>query len=470
MKKYIGLIGLSLISLFSCDSLLEEKDYSELDGKTYLTTTKSKEQVLLSAYGNADQRQNSTFYTSEMTSGETWGEYGVIEASFTPLSNFTWNSDHEFFSETWNSFYRAIRDANIVIANTENSDNKTEQQYLAEAKFIRGYSYAYLHDWFGGLPLYKSPKDNLYLEKSSDEATINFIIKDLQEAAEVLPITQDTYGKATKGAALGVLTWVYLNFKQWQKAADTAKKVIDLHAYALFPDYTQLFRIENEGNSEMIWVNQANPQVGVPYIANIFPTDYPHLQNQTLYASRVHLYDDFVNSFASEDVRKELIVTSYTNTSGKFIQLLGDNRCYPGKYEFDKNAVGGSYGNDVPVLRYADILLMRSEALNELQGPNDESLELLNQIRERAKVAPYTSSQLATKDLFRTALFKERRWEFFFEQKYRTDQIRQGVFISEAKKRGKTAAQDYQTLFPIPQSELDANPALVQNNGYEVNK
>jgi hypothetical protein len=268
-----------------------------------------------------------------------------------------------------------------------------------------------------------------------------------------------------------MLAWIYLNDKQWQKAADAAKRVIDLGVYELYPDYTELFKVANEGNKEMIWVIQANPSYGVQFQANILPTDYPHLPNQTIYASEVYLYDDLVNSFADNDRRKSLIVTSYISTvSGKEVQLLGADKSIQDKYEFDVNAIGASFGTDIPVLRYADILLIRSEALNEESGPNNESLELLNKIRIRAGLEGYKTQDLSSKDAFRDAIFKERTWEFFFEQKSRTDQIRQGTFISNARKRGITSAQEYHTLFPIPQSEIDANPNLKQNDGYVINE
>ena len=469
MKHNVFIYSILLAAVTSSCSL-DEKLYSEL-GDNYLSNESAKEKVLLSAYGYANQRSNPLFYTSGMVAGETWSQYGAINSSFAPLLNFTWTTAHGWWGQTWRSFYTAIRDANIIIAKTEGSSTETDRQLGAEARFVRGYSYARLYDWFGGLPIYDSPDSELYQERKSAAETLAFIEADLQAAAEILPAKQSTYGRATKGAALGMLAWIYLNDKQWQKAADAAKRVIDLGVYELYPDYTELFKVANEGNKEMIWVIQANPPYGVPFQANILPTDYPHLPNQTIYASEVYLYDDLVNSFADNDRRKSLIVTSYISTvSGKEVQLLGADKSIQDKYEFDVNAIGASFGTDIPVLRYADILLIRSEALNEESGPNNESLELLNKIRIRAGLEGYKTQDLSSKDAFRDAIFKERTWEFFFEQKSRTDQIRQGTFISNARKRGITSAQEYHTLFPIPQSEIDANPNLKQNDGYVINE
>jgi hypothetical protein len=462
-KIYPVLLLVFIFPFYACDTLLDETVYSELTTDTYLTSEEAKLSILYSAYGNAQLREYYYFYGPGMTSGETWNEFGAIETHFTPLCNFTWVSSHEYFSGLWNKLYSVIRDANIILDNT--SKENGEEQLIAEAKFLRGFSYSLLYDWFGALPLYASSSGDLYLERSSEEETVRFIEKDLAEAAADLPVRQDTYGRATKGAALGILAKLYLNTKQWQKSADTAKEIIDLNRYRLIPDYRDVFSIENEGNDELIWVIQANPQVGIPFVANTFPTDYPHLPNQTIYASRVYLFDNFVNSFDAADTRKDLIVTSYTSTNGEFVQLLGNNRSLAGKYEFDKDAAGASYGNDTPVLRYADILLARAEALNELNGPNDESIELINAVRERAGVSPLQSTQF-TKETLRDHIFKERLWEFYFEQKSRTDQIRQGTFISGAQARGKTAAKPHHVLFPLPLTEINANPNLQQNEGY----
>jgi hypothetical protein len=177
------------------------------------------------------------------------------------------------------------------------------------------------------------------------------------------------------------------------------------------------------------------------------------------------LFDEFVNSFDPADTRKDLIVTSYTSTEGIFIQLLGNDRSYGGKYEFDKDALGASCGNDIPVLRYADILLSRAEALNELNGPGEEAISLINLVRVRAGVYPLELADY-TKETLRDHIFRERAWEFYFEQKSRSDKIRQGTFISGAQARGKSAAKPHHVLFPLPQIEINANPNLKQNEGY----
>lgn len=135
------------------------------------------------------------------------------------------------------------------------------------------------------------------------------------------------------------------------------------------------------------------------------------------------------------------------------------------KFKEDLTATGANSGNDFPVIRYADILLARAEALNELNGPNAESTSLLNQVREKAGITQFSIEDFESKDTLRAAIFRERLWEFSAEELQRQDLIRQGIFIQRAKDRGLTA-QDFQVLFPIPQSEIDKNSNLIQNEGY----
>ena len=130
----------------------------------------------------------------------------------------------------------------------------------------------------------------------------------------------------------------------------------------------------------------------------------------------------------------------------------------------DPNGSGDGQGNDIPDIRYSDILLSRAEALNELNGPVQESIDLINQVRSRAGASEISLADFSKQSL-KSFILDERKREFFWEGKGREDQLRQDVFISKAVERGKLA-QTFHVLFPIPQINLDANPKLVQNEGY----
>ncbi len=145
------------------------------------------------------------------------------------------------------------------------------------------------------------------------------------------------------------------------------------------------------------------------------------------------------------------------------LRPLNNSRSF--KYTPDPAAVGESNGNDIVYIRYADILLSRAEALNELSGPNAESISLINLVRARAKAPLIILTDFASKETLRDFLLDERAKEFYTEGLRREDLIRHGKFILGGKSRGYNA-QDFQVLFPIPQQQIDANNSLKQNPGY----
>jgi hypothetical protein len=466
--NYIKALLLILVLQGSgCEGVLDETVYSELTPGNFLNTATGKQAVLTSAYGSVQLRGHNYLFLSAHVSQEVWNQGGSIEALLTPLTNFTWDSNHQYFGDSWGALYAAIRDANIVIDNTSAADaNALDKQLNAEARFVRALAYNQLYDWFGPVPLYlTSVLTDFKLARATDEEMKSFIEKELSEVATILPLSQAQYGRATKGAAMGILSKFYLNTKQWQKSADLTKQIIDLKKYSLVPNYKNVFSIANEGNAEMLWVIPASPQAGHNLLALTFPTDYPLPQsNNQVFAARSYFFDSFVNSFGAGDTRRNLIITEYTSTSGKFTKLLGINQSLSGKYEFDPSANGAVQGNDIPVVRFADILLSRAEALNELSGPSQEAIDLINQVRTRAGTALILLENF-TKDSLRDAILQEREWEFYTEMKRREDMIRHGKLISNAKARGRNA-QPFHVLFPLPITELNANDKLVQNSGY----
>lgn len=475
MKKYIYksfLILPLLILSIGCEKPLEEEVFSELAPSNYLLLEGGILSVLYSSYGNAQARGIEAYNKltfSGFPAGECWGAGGSIEALLTPLSNFSWDANHSRLNDEWRLNYAAIRDANIVLENIQNGDFSSEfvTTISAEAKFLRAFGYYVINDLFGTGPLFTTTQEaELKKPKASEAEIISQIESDLIDAAAGLPLTQSQYGRATKGAALGVLTKLYLNTKQWQKAAATAQQVMNLNIYALFPNYLDLFRNNNEGNSELIWVHaNSGPFGGQAINALTFPPDFPRKANEQVFAARTYFFDSFLNSYQEGDTRKDMYVTSYVSTAtGQVVQGFGRDQSFPFKYEFDPAQAGSTAGTDVPEIRYADILLSRAEALNEINGPSQESIDLINQVRSRAGISLLSSGSF-TKESLRDHILKERAWEFAYEGKIREDEKRHGVFISNAVARGKNA-KPHQVVFTIPQRELDSNPNMVQNPGY----
>jgi hypothetical protein len=162
--------------------------------------------------------------------------------------------------------------------------------------------------------------------------------------------------------------------------------------------------------------------------------------------------------------RLDAFLFEFVNTNGETVQLGEDNVRSFKFPEYPNQGISRS-ADDFPFLRYADILLTRAEALNEINGPNDESVELLNMVRDAAGVSTFTVGDFASKADFRDFLLDERGREFHTEALRRQDLIRHGKFIDMAQDRGKPA-QDFHVRYPIPQTEVERNANLDQNDGY----
>jgi hypothetical protein len=262
-----------------------------------------------------------------------------------------------------------------------------------------------------------------------------------------------------------------LNTHQWKKAAKYDEKVMDLNIYHLFKgDIKFQFPVENEENEGNIFVIPTVPdQSHNSYMPHAFPPKYPIQSNWINWGTQFCIYNSFYKTYLPNDKRRSWFLTQYTTTEGEHVNLLDPNsigkavRCF--KWWPDPNGISQSMGNDIVKIRYAQVLLGRAEALNEIKGPNQESVDLLNKIRDRAGISDYSLSDFPSKESFEKAILKERGWEFVVESKRRMDLVRQGKLIPFARARG-IDAQKYMTVYPIPQKAIDTNPNLKQNPGY----
>lgn len=485
MKKlYIAtVLSASALSFSSCEKTLEVSPNSEFSPETVLSTDAGIKSVLYSAYAQSQTQTNSRWVIndSEMCTDVAFDTGGAENGGLLTIINYTWDpTTATFFDDIWAPNYRAIRDANSVIGNIAavNTTDANKKLYLAEARVIRAQAYANLYNNFGPVPIRTPETQTGNLARASNQQMLDLIETEITAALPDLPApgAEANFGRYNKGIAYAILAKFYLNTKQWQKAADASKMIIDLNYYQLFAAFDGLFRVENERNREIILALQCRPEdpFGNWFQAGALPPAYKsspqfpaynYTSSMSNFATMYRLRTAFTNTIAATDKRRSLILTSYVNTSNVTVDLSTGDNARSFKY-WDNATVGNNSGTDVPVLRYADILLTRAEALNELSGPTAESLALLNQIRQRAGIPLLSLAELSGKDAFRDAILRERGWEFISEGKRREDLIRQGKLISDATARGISNARDYRVLFPIPQSEIDANKLCTQNTGY----
>lgn len=470
-----------IISLFmsSCNDFLKEEVYTQYDPATYLQSEAGINSVLVASYSKLQvtAAMRDRMYTLNEFPGDVMWEWGgSFQSTAVLFMSFTWDSQSTIFSAPWSDYYQSIRNANSLLDNIDKVTTLSAEkvaQFKAEARFIRAVDYYYLWELFGTVPLITTAAElNMEPVRATTEEFNTFITTELQAAAGSLPLTQSLWGKATKGSALAYLGKFYMNTKQWQKAADVNKQVMDLNKYKLFSgDLKNMFAVQNEVNDEVVFTGPAlTTNHGNNYMAHAFPPNYPIQSNWINYGAQFCVYNDWVKTYLPADKRLGWFCFNYTEPGGKVHDLLNPAdagkavRCF--KYVPDPLGVSESHGNDVPMIRYAEVLLNRSEALNEVNGPNQESIDLLNQIRKRAGVPEYMLANLTSKEALRDALLTERGWEFVAEGLRRMDLIRQGKLISKALARGASNAKDYMTLFPIPLNEIKANPKLIQNPNY----
>ena len=480
MKKILKITSIIVFILFigGCSDFLTEEVFTQYDPETYLQTEEGINSILVASYNNmhaiSNQRER-LFTLSEFPGDIMWEWGGGFEALANVFIYYVWDASVGAINNPWQNWYQSIRNANSLLDNIEKATSLSPEkvkQLKAEATFIRAADYYFLWDFYGPVPLITTAAElNLEPSRPSAEEFNTFLAAELQAAANDLPLNQSLWGKADKGCAYALLGRFYLNTHQWQKAADACEEVIKLKKYSLFTgDLANMFAVQNERNSEIILVSPATSSDRFnAFMAHAFPPNYPVLPNWINFGAQYCVYNDWVVTHHEDDKRRGWYLWEYTDKSGVYHDLLDPSdkgravRCF--KYVPDPDAVANRHGNDIVMIRYAEVLLNRAEALNETSGPNLESVDLINQVRTRAGIPGLVLSDYGSKEALREAILVERGWEFVVEGLRRRDLIRHGKLIERAKARGVNA-QAHHVLFPIPQAEINSNPNLEQNTGY----
>lgn len=496
MKKHI-IIKLSILVFIGtlcvqCTEPLKNEvygEYSNIDGPASKGFMQGLLTGVYSEFQFNGEQGRDFIYFSDFTGDHIYNERGGLSRVTAYLLNWNWDAQNPswFRDDFWKKPYAAIRNANFFLEVVGNSKLSAEEkkQYTAEVRFARATTYAFMYNWFGAVPLRKSSSDAPDLPRANEAELLSFIETELEQAAIDLPIKAVEYGRANKGAAYGILMKHYLNTKKWTKAIEYANLIQGLGVYNLYTTgsnpYRDLFKVSTEQvENETIFAFTATPTIDASANA-IMSHSYPEsnyrslvngddvkLSNQSISGTKNRAYDFFFNSFEANDDRKKQIINQYINTSNVVVtQAANKNAIF--KYWPDPNMNEWRSGHDFKIIRYADVLLSKAEALNELNGPTPAALDLINQVRIRAKATPLTIIGFATKEALRNAILDERGKEFYFEGKRREDLIRHGKYVSSKRTHlvnPVPSAQDFRVLMPIPQAEIDVNPKMVQNLGY----
>jgi len=496
--------------LQSCSSeFLELAPQSSVTTGNFYKTQDHFNQGLTGAYAAIRNAKGSvaSWVMDEMRSDNTFYEYNnqnrgtdLLERENT--DSFLDDYTSSYISNKYNSCFVGIARANQILESIESASLSEDFKVgiIGQAKFIRALLYFDLVRYFGGIPLHLnavSGAEEAYLSRASVEEVYGAIEADLQDAIQKLPsVSFPQNGRATKGAAQVLLADVLITQKKYSLAESELRAVAQM-GYTLLPEYEQAFDINNKNSRESIFeiqYQEGNQGQHSDFVYPFLPlsADVSLITNITSQNRNAGGWNvptqDLMDAYEEGDKRLEAsigIVEGVGPVGAMVLETLKSPVNYTapvGKrsYAFIKkylhpHSIQNNTDNNFPIYRYADVLLLLAEALNE-QGKSQEALEYLNTVRERAGLSPsYELDQAELREL----ITNERRVEFAFENKRWMDLLRMGRAVEVMNTHGEDMKAKYQhlnpasykvtperLLYPIPQREILIGN-LVQNPGYK---
>ncbi len=462
--KFSNYIFVLMLLFFSCD-VIDQSPESSISQNNFFLTASDAEAAIVGAY---DGFQGNGFVTmlyilqpmvaSDLTFPSRGGNYTRINNfEVTPTSNGDINN-------LWQVVYRGIHRCNDVIENVPGINDPAiddrRDRILGEAYFLRAYHFWHMTRWFGKIPLplttTQSP-ENLAIPREELDVVYAQILNDLQQAEDLLPANRDNKALASKGAAQALAARVLLYRNQEGDYTNTLNKtgvIIQSGDYDLVAgeNYASLFRVGAQNTIETIFEISVRP---------IVEQENQGLDGETAPAQgnnfRIRPEQKVIDAFAENgpaDLRTP-VALSTIDQEGELVPYI--NKWIVGPVDQIENR--RVQDPNVPMLRYADVLLMHAEALNET-GSTGDAIPFLNLVRERAGLDPTTATGQAD---VRQAIKDERLVEFAFEGLRYHDLVRWGDAIEEIEE----LTDPNKIIWPIIARELDLNPNLLpQNPGY----
>lgn len=489
MKK-IAIYSLFAASLLSssCKDLLNEDPQSLLASSNFYKTAADANSAINAISGVLHTATMYKFrYLVHTTALE---DYASGQGFYIPMAQYQISTSIiSVTDQFWTGFYKTIDAANLALKYVPGipMDETQRARLLGEAHFYRAFAYYNLARLFGAVPIRTEPTQGLESQGGKREPLENvyaLIIADLKAAEASLPLTQSLAGKPTSGAVKTMLADVYLVRGQWAEARDKAQEVIASQAYSLVnvkepADFGKIFGADVTTSTEEIFSIKFQRSVAG---GSALPQFY-HLNN-SLWASNgfgtffgLPTYP-LLRDWPEADLRKGYnLYTAGPNKQGVIVPNGANQPIRFGKFKDSGAPTDQAHGNDFPIYRYADALLIYAEAASQAgQGPDAQALERLNMVRRRAY--GYTPGAPSPVDLtlegqtaasFRELVLKERAYEFFVEGKRWWDLVRTGTAKQAIKAAKGIDIPNSIFLMPIPKQEIDNNPDIEpadQNPGY----
>ncbi|KAB7732224.1 RagB/SusD family nutrient uptake outer membrane protein [Rudanella paleaurantiibacter] len=498
MKK-LTLFSLLLLCLagVSCkDDYLVTTDPTRIGADLFYQNQTQFEQAVNGVYGQLQTITNTAYLFTEFNTDNTTLDFNPLDrggaAGWEAFEFSTVNPGNGEIANLWNQHYSTLYNINYALEKLAPStiDANAKKEIEGQLKFLRGYHYFNLARYFGDVVLVtstlKNPDQAFDLVRSPQAAVYTQVENDLKEAAALLPASRTKkVGWANKGAALTLLGKLYLTKKQYAEAVSTLKQVVPL-GYSLLPKYADIFDPAKKNGPESIFEVQYQGGNDLGEQSNFMYVFAPRLSQgavtgfaNTPPGGRNIPTNDIMAAFEPGDLRKDVSFQPGYTLNGTFVAIPFIN-----KYRHP-HTITGRTDNNWPVLRYADVLLMLAEAINEQAGPTAEAADFVNQVRKRAGL-----KELGTlsKDAFREAVLKERRVELAFENHRWFDLQRTktpaelAAFLNTygAKEKANPTVgrggiafnaldyvySDFEYFLPIPAPQILINSKLTQNAGY----
>lgn len=497
-RIYFLMLGIVLMVSSCGEEFLNKTDPTVLVAEGFYRNEKEIEQAVTGVYGMLRSHFNNEWQFNEYISDNTTLHFNVGNRGQGPaleaIEFWQYNAATPNIGTLYNTIYSIMVNINTTLNRLPEANAPEEVKTRAEGemKMIRAYLYFQLVQHFGDVIIVtepvSSPAEAFALERQPVETVYQLIFSDLNFAVDALPATYPSSqtGRVTKGAALSLLGKVRLTRKEYPEAISALNQVLGL-GYTLLPNYADIFVPANKNHRESIWdiQYQGDNLFGVhssfiytfaPRESNGAVIDFPGQEGGGWNTPTL----DIIQAYEPGDLRKEpSLQEGYTNLQGQWVPVP-----YINKYNHP-HTIRNVTNDNWPVIRYADVLLMLAEAINEANGPAPEAYEYLNAIRERAGLDALSGLSQAA---FREAVLKERRIELAFENHRwldlkRTKTVPELVDFLNAyglKERANPTTsrggipftnddfvfEAYQVLFPIPEVQMRVNPSLRQNPGY----
>jgi hypothetical protein len=446
MKKIIMLTWLVGMSMTSCkDDFLTIVPETELSSAIFFKTQADFQQAVNAAYAPlrtivndrawllGEMHSDNTYYARNPLFGATEQQEDIADFAIPTSGGITANTH---VLNAYRQEFLIISRANQVLSEIDKIefDATAKSNIKGQAQFLRALAYFDLIRWFERVPLHLTPatgRDDAALPLASREEIFTQIVKDAQEAIQLLPskATQEA-GRATSGAARTLLANVYIDQKRWAEAETLLKEVVNSGEYSLMPTYAEAFpgNASNKNNAESVFEVQfleGSAGLNGNFLYQFMPRPMAAAELVTITGtSNPQPLDaegnniptpDIIAAYEEGDQRKDVSI-GYVTLAGS----QRSNKVYPYIKKFARtHSLHNNHGTNWPIYRYAEVLLFLAEALNE-QGKGGEAEQYLNLVRKRAGLKDFAGGDL------REAIFNERRVELAFENKRWFDLVRTG--------------------------------------------